>query len=300
MSAEITFNPYVTTNAAGTFSVDTDGYIQGTALNDPSVRNQLAGGFVSNAESVPMWGGIGISETITPVGGVLPPKAEYGGRITRATSLTRTSSGGLTGFTVFDQAHAMVNTPQSPVPLAASGMSVNFYRLGSRARIAVACDPSLISLDGQIIGSQVSWDFFSQRLQPYVASGATEAVTSMTWSATNGGQVAVVMASASIYKLGDTINVSGVTNTGSGDVALINTEQVINTWTDSTHFTFLLPGDNTVWGTLGGTIVLNVGTGALACNVLSIQPTGCMTVDYDPATGFATWNRNGACAIIEI
>ena len=75
---------------------------------------------------------------------------------------------------------------------------------------------------------------------------------------------------------------------------------MINTWTDSTHFTFLLPGDSTLYGAFSGTIVLNVGTGALACKVLAVQSSGCMTVDYDPVTGFATWNRDGACAIILI
>jgi hypothetical protein len=59
--------------------------------------------------------------------------------------------------------------------------------------------------------------------------------------------------------LGDTINVSGATNSGTGSLSLLNTTHTINTWTDSTHFTFKLPGTSAIWGTLGGTILLQIG-----------------------------------------
>jgi hypothetical protein len=301
MVATVTINPNATTNAAGSFNTTSAGGIQGTAMNDPAARNWLSGGILSTAETLPMWGGVAISEAVPPANSTSQPA--LGGAITRATTVSPTATNGLTGFSVFDQNHSALNSPQSPVPLVGSGGQVNFYRLGSLARIWVAMDPSLIDLDGNIISQQVSWDFSLQRLQPYVASGATEAVTSMTWSATNGGQVAVVMGSASIYGLGDTINVSGATNGGSGGVTGINTGHVINTWTDTTHFTFLLPGTAAQWGNgsaFGGTIVLNVGTGALPAKVLETQTSNCMTVAYDPVTGFATWNRNDAAALILI
>ena len=303
MGALPSFNPYPTTNAAGSFLVTESGGFQGTAMNDPAVRFALAGGILGPNETFPMWGGVAINESVVPVGstvGTAYPNSGLGGYITRATTVSATGSGGVTGFSVFDQAHAMINTPQSPVPIALNGGAVNFYRLGSGARIWVQCDPDLVSLEGGTIGQQVSWDFNDQLLQPYVASGATESVTSMTWSATNGGQVAVVMGSASIYGLGDTINVSGATNTGSGSLSLLNTAQVINTWTDSTHFTFLLPGTSAIWGTLGGTIVLNVGTGALNVKVLDISLGNSMTVNYNPITGNCTWNRAGNTALILI
>jgi len=56
-----------------------------------------------------------------------------GGNVGRATALT--GSKALTGFSAFDQDYAMINTPQSPVPTSASFGQVNFYRLGSNARI---------------------------------------------------------------------------------------------------------------------------------------------------------------------
>ena len=298
MVATLPFGYVKTTNAANTFTVTSNGGMQGTFMADPAARFALAGGLVSQTATRPMWGGMGITEDIPyPFGtsGGPYPAAPLGGNIVEATATTN-----LTGFTVFDQAWNMVNSPVSTVPLAGSGMSVNFFRLGSGARLWVACDPGLASLEGGAINQNVSWDFNDQMLQEYVASGGTESVTSMTWSSTNGGQVAVVMGSASIYKLGDTINVGGVTNTGTGAVSLINTNQVINTWTDSTHFTFLLPGTSTLWGTFAGTIVLNVGTGALAVKVLRFELINSMTVNYASATGFATWNYNGSCALILI
>jgi hypothetical protein len=276
--------------------------MQGMTLDNPSARQFLSGGFLASTETLPMWGGVAISEYLPQysTGSTLYPIPALGSSIARATSVASTIP--ITGFSVFDQVHSAINFPQSPVPLIPTGGMVNFYRLGSGARIKVAADPTVASLQGGLISANVSWDFNAQRLQPYVASGATEAVTSMTWSSTNGGQVAVVMTGATIYaKVGDVIDVAGVTNTGTGAVALINTQQTINTWTDSTHFTFLLPGTSTLWGTFGGTIVLNVGTVALSSigiEVLDVKIGGCMTVNYNASTGFATWNFNDSAAVI--
>lgn len=297
MAAQVSINPLITTTAPGLFNVTSRGFIQGFAIDDPVIRYQLVGGTLATTETVPMWGGIPIAEYMPKLGSTLPEKS-LGPTLVRSTSLTSTIP--ITGFSVFNQAHAAINSPQSQVPLIPTGGQVNFYRLGSRARIAVKADPSLVSLEGGLINPNVSWDFNDNMLQPYAASGATEAVTSMTWSATNGGQVAVVMTGASVFGLGDTINVSGVTNTGTGSVALINTAQTINTWTDTTHFTFLLPGTSTLWGTFGGTIVINRGVGALAVKVIYIAVGNSMVVNYNATTTFANWTTNGTVAVIEI
>jgi hypothetical protein len=291
----ITINPYLTTVAAGSFNTSAAGLTQGTFYDDPAARYSLAGGYVGSTETLPMWGGIGISEATAASG-----KTELGGSITRATSLTPAAADQLTGFTVFNQAHAMISSPQSPVPLAGKGASVNIARLGSGLRVAVACDPSLIDLDGNVITQNVSWDFNTQRLQPYVASGATEAVSTMTWANTNGGRITVVMSVASVFNLGDTVYVSGATNSGTGGNSAVNGAFVIDTWTDNEHFTLAAPAAAGVIATIGGTILLNVGTGALPCKILEVQAGNSMTVQYDPTTGFATWNRSGTCAVILI
>src|SRR5579864_7997038 len=157
MTATIPFNPFVTTNAAGSFNTVSTGLWQGMPYDDPSVKNYLAGGVLASTETLPMYGGVGISEASPGASG--GPQISLGGIITRATTLTKTSANGLTGFSVFSQNYAATNSPQSPVPLTGSGGLVNFFRLGSGARIPLACSPSLVSLQGSIISTPVSWDF---------------------------------------------------------------------------------------------------------------------------------------------
>lgn len=154
--AEISINPSLTTNAAGSFNIQSLGFIQGLALDDPSVRNELAGGYLDAAETVPMWGGVAIDELIAAV------TESRGPSIKRAVSNVT-----LTGFSVFNQNHAAISSPQSPVPLTPSGMLVNFYRLGSGARIPLKIDPALVTLEGEIITTQVSWDFANQKIIAY-------------------------------------------------------------------------------------------------------------------------------------
>jgi len=293
-TANLSLNPLLTTNAAGAFNVDAAGLIQGTAFDDPAVRNYLAGGILASTETTPMWGGVAITENI-PTPSLTTPSMALGGVIARAASSTA-----ITGFSVFNQAHAMLTTPQSPVPMSPSGGIVNFYRIGSGARIALAIDPSLVSLEGGAINQNVSWDFNNQRLQPYVASGATESVSSMTWSNANGGRAAIVLGSAGVFGLGDTINISGATNTGSGGAAAVNGNFVIDTYTDSTHFTVAMPAASGVIGTIAGTIVINVGTGALNVKILKVEIGNSLIVNYNSTTGYATWNRSGSAAVVLI
>jgi len=164
MVANIAFNPLAQTNAAGMFNIESDGFIVGTAMPDPAARFALAGGWLSTSETLPMFGGIAINESVPQE---RPPVSRtdvaLGGIIARATTLAA-GAGTTTGFAVFDQNYAAVNTPQSPVPVVGSGGLVNFYRLGSGARVALAIDPTLVTLEGGLITQQVSWDFSAQRI----------------------------------------------------------------------------------------------------------------------------------------
>src|SRR5215469_8717946 len=107
------FNPYVQTTAAGMFTIESDGLIVGTAYPDPAARYQLAGGWLSQAETLPMYGGVAINESIPQE---RPPVSRtdiaLGGIIARATTLAA-GAGTVTGFCVFDQNYAAVNNPQS-------------------------------------------------------------------------------------------------------------------------------------------------------------------------------------------
>ena len=292
MVATITFNPLITTNASGTFNISSAGFIQGTAQNDPSARNYLTGGVLASTETLPMWGGVAVSEAIPGAAGT--PNNNLGGIITRATTVTATSANGLTGFSVFDQAHAMTTTPQSPVPLSGSGGIVNFYRLGSGARIAVACDPSLVSLDGSIISSQVSWDWTNQLLVPYLG---TLTISSGTY--TSGTGVVVLTMSAPVtFSAGDAVVLSSLT--GSGAYASLN-----GTWTTTVVSGSTVTLQATVGlgaaAITGGSLTLGSGaSSALPVKVLDFNIGNSMTVSYASGTGFATWNRTGNAAIILI
>ena len=156
----VTINPAVQTSAAGMFNIESDGFIVGAAMPDPAARFALSGGWLATSETLPMFGGVGISENVPQE---RPPMTRadvaLGGIIARATAYAN-----LTGFSVFDQNYAAVNSPQSPVPTTDKGGLVNFYRLGSGARVALAIDPTLISLEGGLITAQVSWDFTNQKI----------------------------------------------------------------------------------------------------------------------------------------
>lgn len=282
MVATISFNPGQMTNAPGTFNVQSLGYVQGTAQNDPSSRMYLSGGVLSNSETIPMWGGVAIYEDIAGTSGGFD--ASLGSIVGRATSETQ-----IAGWSVFDQAYAMVMSSQSPVPLAGSGMSVNFYRLGSQARIAVACDSNLVSLIGGATNASVAWDYVNQQLVPYVST------TISSGSYTTGtGAVTLTTAAAHGLLPGDTFVLSAMT--GSGSYANLNGSWTATAGTTGTTLNFTAASGLTL--TISGGTVSN-GT-ALPVKVLDVQPGNSMTVSYSSTTGFATWNYTGTTAIILI
>lgn len=294
MVATIPFNPYVTVGAPGTFNIQTDGYIQGMAMPDPSARYRLASGVLASTETLPMWGGVGISETTSPYSGG-QSQGVAGGKITRATTISSTgAAGALTGFSVFDQAYNFVTTPQSPVPLIGSYGTLNFYRFGSRARVPLAIDPALVDLEGNPISQQVSWDFSLQRLIPYVAAYAANVFTALTRALTGGVYVATATTTtAHGVAVGDDFTVSGCVP------AAYN-----GTWTAITGTT----GSTLVWSlgtatdpgaetTLGQ---LDAGGGAVPVEILNVNIGNSMTVSYDTVTGFASWNRAGSTALVQL
>jgi hypothetical protein len=96
-----------------------------------------------------------------------------------------------------------------------------------------------------------AWQGAGPRLTLSVPLAVGIGITSLTWSSTAGGTVAVVLRSPSNYVLNDTINIRGATNSGSGGDAAINITATINGFTDSQHFTFLLSAGAGVIGTIG-------------------------------------------------
>jgi hypothetical protein len=290
-----------TTNALGAFTISTDGGVQGTQMDDPETRWSLRSGIVAQTETIPMWGGVLIYEQI-PTPGISNPRTELGPIIGRATTLTATNAKGASGFSLFNQVYNAPITPQSGVPAAPSGMTFNYQRLGSGARIWVACDPTLADLEGGSVGQNVSWDFNNQVLQPYDASTATITINSATWASTSGGQITVAVTNwtgAWQPTAGDILNISGGTNTGTGGAAAFNSDFAVVSAT-STGAVLAAPAAAGYYGTLGGSPVFNFGTGALNVRVDAIIPTGNMVVSYSPSTGYINWNYNGCAALLTI
>lgn len=290
MVATIPSNPYATTTGQGLFTTTAVGLKQGTAFPDPSTRWALRRGVLAAAETLPMWGGVGIYEFVPNLVTAPGPADSLGPQVGRATALTGTF--GLQGFSVFDQAYAMVNSTASPVPLIGSYGTVHSYRLGSGARIAVACSPNLVNNRGESIATSVSWDFVNQQLEPF----SSTTISSGTYTSGTGA-VSLTTAAGHGLNPGDTFEISAATGTGS--FASINGEQTATAGTTGTTLNFTIATGLTLTIT-GGTIASG---GVLPVDVLDVQVGNCMTVNPTIVSGILTsaaWNFSGNCAVIQI
>lgn len=300
----IVFNPYITTNAAGSFGTSSTGGVQGTAYDSPNARFNLATGVWSTTNTLPLYGGIGISELLS-TRLVTAPNAELGPLATFATSLTAGATGQLTGWSVFDQNHSAVNSPQSSVPLVGAGGTFNHYRLGSGARLWLAMDQALVSLEGGPIGAQVSWDFSAnQRIGLGIAAYAAATITSGTYT-TSTGIIALTFSAApfgaSVGATADGVYVTLAGLAGTGNGAQLNgIWPITGTATAGTVISFQGPiglGAITITGATGGIVA---GGGFLPINILDIAPGDGQGVSFSSATGFYTWNRSAYLALVSI
>lgn len=301
-----TASPFQTSAFSGSFYSTSEGDVQGTFYDDPAARWALSYGYLnpSDTNTAPLYGGVLISAQV-PTPGVTNPRAYLGNPLIHATTLTTTTaSGGASGFCVFNQAYNGVIVPgASNVPLYYSGDSAFWMPFGSGARVTVAADPSLAAYEGDAVGTQLSWDFNEQRLTEYDASTATIAASStVTWASTNGGQLTFPVAAwtgAFQPAAGDVLLISGATNSGTGGAAAINTSFTVVSAT-STQAIFAAPAAAGVFGTIGGSPVVNFGTGAfpLSVSMILFQPSNSMTVNWNGTT--ANWNTNGCTAVIRL
>src|SRR5208337_1053805 len=131
MPNTISFNPALTTSPYPNFLASTRGAVQGTFDDDPSSRMWLMQGQVVSGATLPLYGGLPITE-LTP--------AATGSDLLGPIVQLATANANVTGFTVFNQGHNMLMTPSNLVPQSSGGMSVMFFRMGSGARIWVGVD----------------------------------------------------------------------------------------------------------------------------------------------------------------
>lgn len=297
MVANVPFNPMVTTTASGSFNITSSGYVQGFALDDPTARNQLVGGVLADSETIPMWGGIAIYENVAGnpnasyIGNPSGPSGDLGGLVGRATTVTGGSKP-ITGFSVFNQAQAGITTPQSQVPLVGSKMQVMLYRLGSLARIAVKCDPALSSYSSaQLITVALAWDFVNEML---IAQDTSINISAAAYDSPSG-VVTLTLASSGGITAGTTFTTASITGTGATNV---NGTFTAIAGTSGTTVKFQLGTGLSISGLSGGTFT--TGAALVGVKLLDVNIGTGMSVTYDPTSGFASWNRNGNTAIIQI
>ncbi|ELT1239354.1 TPA: hypothetical protein O7V74_004185 [Salmonella enterica] len=283
--ANLSLNPMSTTNALGSFGVQSDGYIQGVALDDPANRFNLAAGTVALTETKPLWGGLPVAELLP--GTSSSPRGSF---IRRAVSVAE-----LEGFTVFNQAHNGLTTPQSPVPLYASGMSVSYYRLGSNMRVPLKASAQVVALgtSGASVKTPLAWDFVNNQITTAAAAGFAGSDIATTAVTCANGVATAVTASAHGLTAGQYVKISGVAP------AEYNGTVVVLTVANATTFTYApatAPGGAaTTQGTIGAVTLSDI---TLPVKVLAIESGNSKTVSYDSATGFLTWNNTDSCALV--
>lgn len=283
--SNLSLNPIATTNALGSFGVQSDGFIQGVALDDPANRFNLAAGTVAATETRPLWGGLPVAELLPGT-----QSSPRGSTIRRAASLAE-----LEGFTVFNQAHNGLTTPQSPVPLYASGMSVSYYRLGSNMRVPLKASTQVIALgaSGASVKTPLAWDFVNNQITTAAAAAFAGADIATTAVAYANGVATATTASAHGLSAGQYVKISGVTP------AAYNGNVVVLSVPNATSFTYIpatAPGGAaTAQGNIGAVAQADI---ALPVKILAIQTGNSKTVSYDSATGFLTWNNTDSCALV--
>jgi hypothetical protein len=303
MSAVIPFNWQNTTNAAGSFVIQSGGFVQGFAHDDPANMFNMTGGIVSPNEMIAMYGGLAINDVTLPNTGNNPPQPPLGPFLSRATNVTANAALSVTGFTVFNQAYAGTITPQGNVPLFPSFTGINYYRLGSNMRIPVACSAAMSANEGFSIGQLVSWDFFNQQLVPFVAAWAGESVASATYT-TATGILSLTFATApfgaGIGATNDGVFVSVSGLAGTGAVASLNGNfPIVSTGTAGTVINVQAPAGLGTIAITSATGSLAAGGGALNVRVLEVLIGNCMTVPpVANGSSFINYNTNGNAALI--
>jgi hypothetical protein len=175
----VNFNPMTTTGFSGAFLLSTDGFVQGSMLDDPAIRYQLEGAIVGASQTPPLWGGLAVELTLP---------ATVNANLQGSTAVASTSASTIHAFTVTNQASAGIITPSSNVPLYVAGTSCNVVRAGSGARICVAVENTTV------LGNLTS----------------ASATVALYWDPTN---LCITNVSSSNYALPSTVQIEALSNT---------------------------------------------------------------------------------------
>lgn len=288
----ISIEPMAQTSFPGTFALDSDGFVVGTAMQDPVARFHLEQGVLDASETLPMFGGIAIT-TLVPG---LSPRSELGKRVKRATQIpgATPAAGDLRGWCMFDQAHAMVASPASPVPQASAGMSLNFYELGSAARIVLPISASLAgSLRNGNTNARLSWDFANQQLCPVAGAGSAVNIGAAAWA---NGVATITVATDMTSRLA----VGAPAVIASANPTAWNGTWVVQT-INATTITLAMPSNPGSY-VGSGTIdeVTSAQTALPGVTIMDVNVGNSLVPVYSAATGLVTWNRTGSAAVVRI
>lgn len=156
----IVLNPLPTTSASGSFGVSTSGQVAGSLYPNASSRNFTRTGFLASSVTGLVYGGVGVTTTThATASSMLSPT------LTLATAI-----GNLSGFAVWDQSAAGIQTAQSTVPLFSAGMSISFVEFGLGATIALPIsNTNAANLLGVGDYTQLTWDYTNQVVVPYTS-----------------------------------------------------------------------------------------------------------------------------------
>lgn len=172
---DITYNPFKTYGVDPGFSVDTDGFVQGDALPDAAVEQQLNSGVLDAGVITPVYPGVGLIERITR-------NSELGYTLVDVAAGTLSQCN---AFTVSNRAYHMILPPGNSVPQYMAGGSVHYYRLGSNARIPLPITQAVSLLNGAVGQQQLYWNPTLMRID--VAADPDDAIRIRLLEVVNSG-----------------------------------------------------------------------------------------------------------------
>lgn len=188
----VTLNPMPVTDASGSFFISSQGYVAGTVYPNAAARMFLQAAVIdpSASSSAFFYGGVGITAKIVNPGGSPALSSALDKMLDLATAV-----GNLTGFAVFDQSAAGIQTPNSQVPTYSPGQSLNFYGFGSGACIKLPIsNTNAQALLGVADNTALSWDYTNQVVIPYTNTGANAgAIPGTVWNTTVTSPVARII-----------------------------------------------------------------------------------------------------------
>jgi hypothetical protein len=154
MPSTVTFAPYGTTVSSISYTLQTDGFVQGVFIDSPALRYTLEGGVVASTQTAPIWGGLPLTLTVPALGS--------GGSSSGLGPVATTASaaGNIDAWCLNNQAAAGVITPSSNAPLFSSGGSLNFSRVGSGLLVVLPVNPAAVNtLVGAATNYPIYWNF---------------------------------------------------------------------------------------------------------------------------------------------